>query len=90
MEYMNDHATNATIPPVDPDTITVRGDAMPSALDMPTMDVPTAGRYLGLSRALAYNAAASGELPTIRFGKRIRVPTAAVRRLLQLDANDAA
>jgi len=41
---------------------------------------------LGISRPAAYRAAASGEIPTIRVGRCIRVPTAALRRMLGLDA----
>lgn len=47
-----------------------------------TIDVPEAGRILGLSRNAAYDAAARGEIPTIRIGKRLLVPKAALERLL--------
>jgi hypothetical protein len=40
---------------------------------------------LGLSRNKAYEAAAKGEIPTLRFGKRIVVPTAPLRRMLGLE-----
>ncbi len=46
-------------------------------------DVPEAGRLLGLNRNKAYAAAASGELPTIRFGKLLKVPKAAIDLLLE-------
>ena len=43
------------------------------ALDMtelpPTLSVERAGRLLGLSRSSAYRAAASGQLPTLAFGR---------------------
>jgi Helix-turn-helix domain len=45
------------------------------------LGVEQAGDLLGLSRSAAYRAAAGGDLPTIRFGRRLYVPTA---RLLQL------
>ena len=45
-------------------------------------DVPTAGKLLNLSRATAYSLAAQGVIPTIRFGKRIVVPKAALLALL--------
>jgi excisionase family DNA binding protein len=55
------------------------------------MQVDAVAKALGLSRAAAYNAVQTGEIPSIRIGRRIVVPTAAVRRMLQLDkANDAA
>lgn len=46
---------------------------------------PDTGQALGLSRASAYDAAARGEIPTIRIGRRILVPTAALRRMLAMD-----
>lgn len=46
---------------------------------------PDAGRILGLSRQSAYDAATRGDIPTIRIGRRLLVPTAALRRMLQLD-----
>jgi excisionase family DNA binding protein len=57
----------------------------------PTMQVDTVAKALGLSRAAAYNGVQTGEIPSIRIGRRIVVPTAAVRRMLQLDSGpDAA
>lgn len=50
-----------------------------------TLTVEQAGRLLGISRGAAYRAAAAGELPTIRFGRRILVPTARLLRLLGVD-----
>jgi excisionase family DNA binding protein len=46
-----------------------------------TLSVEGAARLLGISRGLAYDAARRGELPTIRLGRRLLVPTA---RLLEL------
>jgi hypothetical protein len=48
-----------------------------------TLSVPDAGRlYLGLGRISAYRAAARGDLPVIRVGGLLRVPVAALERLL--------
>ncbi|MGH3866233.1 MAG: helix-turn-helix domain-containing protein [Pseudonocardiaceae bacterium] len=47
--------------------------------------VPTAARLLGLSRASAYRYAASGELPTKRFGRRVYVITNEIRSLLAVE-----
>ena len=47
-----------------------------------TYSVPEAGEILGYSRNTAYEAAKRGDLPTIRLGKKIRVPKAVVERLL--------
>jgi hypothetical protein len=51
-------------------------------LERETLDVPAAGRVLGLGRAAAYQAARSGKLPVLRFGRRLVVPKAALIRLL--------
>ncbi len=47
-----------------------------------THTVEEAGRLLGVSRNSAYALARTGELPTIRLGKRLLVPKAALERLL--------
>lgn len=58
---------------------------VPTADEQPTMPVEEAGRYFGLGRTSAYEAARRGDLPTIRFGRRVVVPTAQLRKLLGLD-----
>jgi len=35
---------------------------------------PDAGRLLGISRNVAYDAARKGAIPTLKLGKNIRVP----------------
>ena len=47
-----------------------------------TMTVPEAGLVLGLGRGPAYEAARRGDLPTIRIGRRLLVPVAALARML--------
>jgi excisionase family DNA binding protein len=47
-----------------------------------TVSVPEAGRRLGLGKNLSYEAAQRGELPVLRFGRKLRVPLAALERLL--------
>ena len=48
-----------------------------------TLSIPEAGAlYFGLSRNAAYQAAGRGEIPTIRIGRTLRVPVAAVERML--------
>jgi hypothetical protein len=48
-----------------------------------TISVPEAGRrYFGLSRGGSYEAAARGDLPTIRIGRLLRVPVKAMELLL--------
>jgi hypothetical protein len=57
---------------------------MNQAVEIPkTLSVPEAGKlYFGLSRNAAYDAAARGEIPTIRIGRLLRVPVAAMERML--------
>jgi len=45
----------------------------------------TGKEVLGISKNSTYQAAAAGQIPTIRLGKRLVVPTAGLRRMLQLD-----
>jgi excisionase family DNA binding protein len=53
------------------------------AEDCLTISVPEAGeKYLGLSRNGAYAAAERGDIPTIRIGRRIRVPVRALEKML--------
>jgi hypothetical protein len=44
--------------------------------------VPETGRLLGLSRNASYEAAARGDIPTVRIGGRIFVPRKALDALL--------
>ena len=48
-----------------------------------TYTLTEAARRLGISRALAYEAAHRGELPVCRIGRRLLVPRAALVRLLE-------
>jgi excisionase family DNA binding protein len=49
-----------------------------------TMTVPEAGaKYFGLRAGSAYAAAQRGEIPTIRIGRLLRVPVAAMDGLLE-------
>jgi hypothetical protein len=48
-----------------------------------------ASRALGMSRSAIYNAARRGDLPIIRIGGSIRVPTAPLRKLLGLEQEAA-
>jgi excisionase family DNA binding protein len=46
------------------------------------LSVKAAAKILGLSRASAYEAVRTGQIPSLRFGKRIVVPRAALNRML--------
>jgi hypothetical protein len=55
-------------------------------LSRPTAPVPEVGRVVfGLSRNTSYQAAQKGDLPTIRIGRTLHVPTAWVRKTLGLE-----
>jgi len=48
-----------------------------------TISVPEAGeRYFGLSRNGSYAAAASGDIPTVKVGRKLRVPVRALEQML--------
>jgi len=50
-----------------------------------TLSVPEAGKtYFGLSRNGSYDAAARGDIPTIRIGRLLRVPVVAMERKLDV------
>jgi excisionase family DNA binding protein len=46
------------------------------------LSVQEAGTLLGISRDLAYDLVASGELPSVRLGRRIVVPRHALENVL--------
>jgi hypothetical protein len=56
-----------------------------------TLTVPEAGRqYFGLSPQGSYTAAAKGQIPTIRIGRRLRVPVRALEAMLEPPVKPAA
>ena len=54
-----------------------------------TYSIPKTAKELGIGRSAAYEAARTGEIPTIKIGKRILVPVAALERMLAQASNDA-
>jgi excisionase family DNA binding protein len=48
------------------------------------IDVVEAGRRLGLGRSAAYQAVHAGQIPSVRIGGLIKVPVAALQRMLDL------
>lgn len=58
-------------------------------MDKQTLTVPEAAKVLGIGRAAAYEAARTGQIPTIKIGKRILVPMAALEQLLKEPVLDA-
>lgn len=57
--------------------------ASKSADERLVYDVPEAGAKLGLSRNASYDAAKRGEIPTIRLGRLLKVPRAALDKMLE-------
>ena len=51
----------------------------------PTVTVDEAAALLKMSRAGAYNAIRDGNIPNIKIGRLIRVPTAPLRKLLGIE-----
>jgi excisionase family DNA binding protein len=48
-----------------------------------TMSVSQAARILGISRTTAYECVRSGDLPAVKLGRRIVIPTQAIDDLLE-------
>ncbi len=46
-------------------------------------EVAEAGALLGMSRNASYEAAKRGDIPTIKIGKLLRVPKAALQTMLE-------
>ena len=58
---------------------------MPRGADLPPLlTVEQACELLGVSRSAGYRAATTGDLPTLRWGYRLYVPTARLLELLGL------
>lgn len=57
---------------------------VPDPLERPVLSVPEAGAICGLGRSASFDAVRRGELPVIRFGRRLAVPTAALLTMLGL------
>ena len=55
---------------------------MEDPLSRRTYTIDEAARLLGIGRNSAYEAATRGEIPTIKIGKRVVVPKAALDRML--------
>jgi excisionase family DNA binding protein len=53
-----------------------------------TMTVEEAGVALGISRSHAYELVRQGELPSLRLGRRVVVPIAALEALVEVASAD--
>jgi excisionase family DNA binding protein len=56
---------------------------MEANLTRHTITVTEAAKVLGIGRSAAYEAARSGQIPTIRIGRRVLVPRIALENLLK-------
>jgi len=54
------------------------------------LNVESASKLLNLSRATAYSLCAQGIIPTIRLGRRLLVPRAALLKMLEQASNKPA
>jgi excisionase family DNA binding protein len=62
-----------------------------NATDLPPLlTIEQASTLLGVSRGVGYRAAASGDLPTLRWGRRLYVPTARLLVMLGLPVEEKA
>lgn len=53
------------------------------------LTVEEAGKLLRISRQSAYQAARAGDLPTIKLGRRLLVPRAALDRMLCIENDES-
>lgn len=55
---------------------------LPDPQEQPTVRVEDAARILGISRNSAYEGVRVGEIPSIRVGRRVMVPTASLLKMV--------
>ena len=77
---MTDHTTPSPSPARDAGNIEAPGMRLSDRL---ALSVEETGRLLGISRDLAYDLVARGELPSLRLGRRIVVPRRALVAVLE-------
>lgn len=53
-----------------------------------TVSVPEAGKLLSIGRGTSYRLAKEGIIPTLRLGKKLRVPMVAIENLLKNTGNN--
>jgi hypothetical protein len=62
--------------------------ALPDPEVEPVVSVERAGAVLGLSRQSAYDAVRRGEIPSLRFNRRVVVPTARLLALIGVGTDE--
>jgi excisionase family DNA binding protein len=55
---------------------------LPDPCEKPTLSVDEVAKVLGWGRSAVYEGVRRGELPALRLGRRIRIPTAKLLELL--------
>ena len=55
----------------------------------PTLTVSAAAEILGISRNSCYEGVAKGQIPAIRIGRRLVIPTALLLDMLGINAHEA-
>ena len=66
-----------------PDVVTRAAGSRTDTTELPpTISVEQAAKLLGVSRSAAYRAVAAGQLPVLRLGRRIYIPTARLLAML--------
>ena len=63
---------------------------LPNSAERPVVTAEEAFAHLGVDRTTGYRAIREGRFPVevIRIGRVIRIPTSALRRLLEIDVGD--
>lgn len=61
---------------------------LPDPIERPTLTVDAVAEILGVDRKTVYAAINSGELPSLRVGRRILVPTSWLAARITPDADD--
>jgi excisionase family DNA binding protein len=56
---------------------------LPKHSDQLVLSVEEARKLLGISRGLAYEGIRTGQIPSIRIGRRILIPYAKLERMLE-------
>jgi excisionase family DNA binding protein len=58
---------------------------LPAPEDQPTLSVDEVSELLGFGRSAIYESVRRGAIPSLRLGRRIRIPTAKLREMLGMD-----
>lgn len=77
------HSAGRSRPSSPPNVVTNAAGTRAEATELPpTISVEHAAKLLGVSRSAAYRAVAAGQLPVLRLGRRIYIPTARLLAML--------